>query len=159
MHISESAKKSLSNRRVFKAIAFEGMNGRYETVGESHYQTLQWLFPSHIETNKPLAGSNVPKPSVAASGIAGLKVSPPIQEGPLLDRSAVEGATSDRLPGFPSNGVDEAKLFARDSLITWLSSGHGIYHISVKLGSGKSTLMRYLCEHKQTKSLLKEWAG
>jgi len=41
----------------------------------------------------------------------------------------------------------------------WLKSGSGIFHIAGKPGSGKSTLMKYLCRHKETKSLLEEWAG
>jgi hypothetical protein len=49
---------------------------------------------------------------------------------------------------------DAKKLFTH-----WLASGSGIFHISGKLGSGKSTLMKFLCEHDRTKKLLREWAG
>jgi len=41
----------------------------------------------------------------------------------------------------------------------WLRSGSGIYWVSGKAGSGKSTLMKYLCAHSQTKTLLQEWAS
>lgn len=41
----------------------------------------------------------------------------------------------------------------------WLKSGNGIFHICGKPGSGKSTLMRYICRHPDTKHLLAEWAG
>jgi hypothetical protein len=41
----------------------------------------------------------------------------------------------------------------------WLRSGSGIYWISGKPGSGKSTLMKLLCSHATTRSFLKEWAG
>ncbi|KAK3368502.1 hypothetical protein B0H63DRAFT_497750 [Podospora didyma] len=44
-------------------------------------------------------------------------------------------------------------------LIKWLSSGQGIFHISGKLGSGKSTLMKFLYEHRDTKFELARWAG
>lgn len=46
------------------------------------------------------------------------------------------------------------KLFSE-----WLSSGQGIFHISGKLGSGKSTLMKFLCDHPRTKTELLKWAG
>lgn len=36
----------------------------------------------------------------------------------------------------------------------WLSSGQGIFHISGKLGSGKSTLMKFLCDHSRTETEL-----
>ncbi|KAK4451173.1 hypothetical protein QBC34DRAFT_58748 [Podospora aff. communis PSN243] len=52
-----------------------------------------------------------------------------------------------------------AKADARRCLIDWLTSGNGIFHISGKLGSGKSTLMKYICEHPSTKEMLKSWAG
>ena len=41
----------------------------------------------------------------------------------------------------------------------WLESGKGIYWISGKAGSGKSTLMRYICDHDQTSSSLKAWSA
>ncbi|CAG8978874.1 hypothetical protein HYALB_00005211 [Hymenoscyphus albidus] len=46
-----------------------------------------------------------------------------------------------------------------ESFITWLSSGDGIFHISGKPGSGKSSLMKFLCQHTQTKESLHRWAG
>lgn len=48
---------------------------------------------------------------------------------------------------------------ARDDFIYWLERDHGIFHISGKPGSGKSTLMKYLYQHRRTKDHLKFWAG
>lgn len=45
------------------------------------------------------------------------------------------------------------------SVVDWLSSGSGIYHISGKLGSGKSTLMKFLYNHERTRAELQKWAG
>lgn len=41
----------------------------------------------------------------------------------------------------------------------WLCSESGIYWVSGKPGSGKSTLMKYLCDHPNTTSALQQWAG
>jgi hypothetical protein len=41
----------------------------------------------------------------------------------------------------------------------WLRSENGVYWISGKAGSGKSTLMKYLTSHARTRTGLKEWAG
>jgi energy-coupling factor transporter ATP-binding protein EcfA2 len=41
----------------------------------------------------------------------------------------------------------------------WLEHEHGMFFIVGKAGSGKSTLMRFLAGHKQTRTLLESWAG
>jgi hypothetical protein len=41
----------------------------------------------------------------------------------------------------------------------WLKSGSDIFHIVGKPGSGKSTLMKFLCEHEATEEHLQEWAS
>ncbi|KAG7294514.1 hypothetical protein NEMBOFW57_004589 [Staphylotrichum longicolle] len=46
-----------------------------------------------------------------------------------------------------------------DDLSEWLRSGEGIYWVSGKAGSGKSTLMKRLVQHPRTQDLLLEWAG
>ncbi|KAL9118898.1 MAG: hypothetical protein Q9187_004547 [Circinaria calcarea] len=41
----------------------------------------------------------------------------------------------------------------------WLRSQNGIYWISGKAGSGKSTLIKFLCTHPRTREYLQQWAG
>ncbi len=45
------------------------------------------------------------------------------------------------------------------NFVDWLRRGDGIYWISGKVGCGKSTLMRYLCENKTTQRELDAWAA
>ena len=40
----------------------------------------------------------------------------------------------------------------------WLEHGNGVFHIAGKPGSGKSTLMKFLCRQERTKELLQAWA-
>ncbi|PYI18936.1 hypothetical protein BO99DRAFT_433104 [Aspergillus violaceofuscus CBS 115571] len=47
---------------------------------------------------------------------------------------------------------------ARRRFIGWLEEGDGIFHISGKPGSGKSTLMKYICQDKATEKHLKLWS-
>ncbi|KAI1354836.1 hypothetical protein F5Y01DRAFT_272832 [Xylaria sp. FL0043] len=51
-----------------------------------------------------------------------------------------------------SNGREN--LFA-----PWLQSGGGIFHVSGKAGSGKSTLMKHIWLHDRTREHLETWAG
>ncbi|ROV99426.1 hypothetical protein VMCG_06407 [Cytospora schulzeri] len=44
-------------------------------------------------------------------------------------------------------------------LLAWLRSGRGIFWVSGKPGSGKSTLMKFLADNPQTQIELSAWAG
>ncbi|KAG5743647.1 hypothetical protein H9Q70_013636 [Fusarium xylarioides] len=55
--------------------------------------------------------------------------------------------------------MHKMKSKSRKLFIGWLSSPEGIFHIAGKLGSGKSTLMKLLCTHSQTRLGLEKWAG
>jgi hypothetical protein len=45
------------------------------------------------------------------------------------------------------------------TFLDWLKRGKGIYWVSGKAGSRKSTLVKYLCDHKHTRDALETWAG
>jgi hypothetical protein len=45
------------------------------------------------------------------------------------------------------------------ALSEWLRSGTGLFWISGKAGSGKSTLMKFLADKRETQALLEEWAS
>lgn len=49
-------------------------------------------------------------------------------------------------------------VHAWDNFIAWLENGEGTYWISGKAGSGKSTLMNFLCQDERTIEALKIWA-
>ncbi|KAL8871949.1 MAG: hypothetical protein Q9198_007304 [Flavoplaca austrocitrina] len=51
--------------------------------------------------------------------------------------------------------VDDTPLW--DDFARWLKSGHGLYWINGKAGSGKSTLMNHICTHTRRLELLREW--
>jgi len=59
----------------------------------------------------------------------------------------------------PTGNISEAKRDARSRFTNWLSSGTGIFHVSGRMGSGKSTLMKYLSGHSRTKGEIGNWAG
>ncbi|KAK1758148.1 hypothetical protein QBC47DRAFT_373811 [Echria macrotheca] len=53
------------------------------------------------------------------------------------------------------NPADSDSVTLRD----WLATGSGVFHISGKMGSGKSTLMKYIVQEPETQRLLDTWAG
>lgn len=46
-----------------------------------------------------------------------------------------------------------------DNFVQWLESGRNAYWINGKAGSGKSTLMSFLCQDARTKDSLRLWSG
>lgn len=46
-----------------------------------------------------------------------------------------------------------------DDFARWLESGHGVYWINGKAGSGKSTLMNHICHHSRKLELLEQWCS
>ncbi|KAH7140358.1 hypothetical protein B0J13DRAFT_63435 [Dactylonectria estremocensis] len=54
---------------------------------------------------------------------------------------------------------DRNRLKARDSFVSWLTQGSGIFHISGKPGAGKSTLMKYISSHPRTREYLEAWVN
>ncbi|PNP59714.1 hypothetical protein FNYG_14845 [Fusarium nygamai] len=55
----------------------------------------------------------------------------------------------------------KSQIRARAGFSSWLSCcrGGNLFHISGKAGSGKSTLMKFLYNHKRTRARLEEWAS
>ena len=86
----------------------------------------------------------------------------------MYDReSAVEDASPETFEWFLKDDhlkdaeekLDVYKQEAKDRFLEWLTSGSGVFHISGKLGSGKSTLMKFLSTNDLTKKHLQQWAG
>jgi hypothetical protein len=57
-----------------------------------------------------------------------------------------------------SEGLDSQMLEFANTMQEWLTSQDGVFQIIGKPGSGKSTLMKFLCQHERTQALLQEWA-
>ncbi|KAH8900358.1 hypothetical protein GQ53DRAFT_632752, partial [Thozetella sp. PMI_491] len=52
----------------------------------------------------------------------------------------------------------QCRDLAKSAILGWLASGSRIFHISGHPGSGKSTLMKFLCNHPRTREELQKWA-
>ncbi|KAF4959860.1 hypothetical protein FGADI_1363 [Fusarium gaditjirri] len=50
-------------------------------------------------------------------------------------------------------------IHAQSSLRHWLTSNHSLFWVTGKPCSGKSTLMKFVAEHRDTRNLLQKWAG
>ncbi|KAI4136525.1 MAG: hypothetical protein LQ341_005570 [Variospora aurantia] len=57
----------------------------------------------------------------------------------------------------PGEENDISSEYRWDDFPTWLKSEHSLYWINGKAGSGKSTLMNYICQHHLPPQFLSEW--
>jgi hypothetical protein len=55
--------------------------------------------------------------------------------------------------------IDEDRRKSHELFNGWLLKGDGIFHVTGKLGSGKSTLMKFICDDEATINRLSTWAG
>jgi hypothetical protein len=153
LDISEEAGQIITQQRILKSLAFGQMHGRFEAVNTAHYKTFRWIFGDSPESedDKSSGSDDEDSPESEDEKSSGSEDgdSPGPEEEQSLDS---EGDAPFRTEKAETSGA--AYRLASESLIHWLSSGNRIYHISGKLGSGKSTLMKFLCEHKRTKAEL-----
>lgn len=137
--MSEDTFHDMINHRIIETLAFNDMYGRFDAVAPAHYKTFEWIFHGDVDLDD--SGESV-------------------NQNDKSDE-ADESDKSETVSDNHKHGVrnDPYCSMARESFLSWLTSGNGIFHISGKLGSGKSTLMKYLCEDRRTVTALNEWVG
>lgn len=151
LSLQEEALNATINARILDSLAFDGMRGRYDMVNEAHYKTFRWILgDDDVDSESDLLGSVT-------------------SDGDFDDDDNSAGSDEDTSVGNDGpevqhradldEEVERMRSDARARFLGWLSSGKGIFHISGKLGSGKSTLMKFLSDHPTTRSSLEEWAG
>lgn len=69
------------------------------------------------------------------------------------------GKTLDWLFSEPNSKPDSAANKSVANFLTWLRGNQSIFWVNGKAGSGKSTLMRFIFNHRKTFEELRKWAG
>lgn len=114
--------------RLLQSLKFPGLNERRNQVPDAHKSTFQWIF----------VGDD--GPSVEDS------------TGSDLEDSDWEDSDLDDLD------LADPSEASWDLFSNWLSSTAGIYWISGKPGSGKTTLVKYVLNHPKTAAYLDIWS-
>ncbi|KAF4445542.1 hypothetical protein F53441_10739 [Fusarium austroafricanum] len=114
---------------ILASLDFEGRTTRQRMVDKAHEKTFQWIF----DAPQPLDLES-------SSDIEGDWTSGNEQE---IKRTKKETIMRQQM---------------RERFLQWLSSGTGVFHISGKMGCGKSTLMKFLSHHPETDAQLQKWA-
>lgn len=144
--IQNQALCAIHQDRILQSLRFEGMGRRYENVQRCNQKTFTWIFENagdELGTDEGYESKSDDRHELGTGG----KTEPDASEDSLsLDIDHNEK----RL---------EMKREARNRFLSWVSSPAGIFHISGKLGSGKSTLMKFLYNSRFTRTQAQKWAG
>lgn len=122
---------TIAQDRILNCLSFEGMNRRSNMVVETHSNTYEWILEDDPKNDQ------------------------------MSSEREVDGVVEDDASNQPQEIEDVEKLRAREKLRTWLESktSHDVFHLSGKLGSGKSTLMKHIRASPRTEEKLNTWAG
>ncbi|KAM6509647.1 hypothetical protein FALCPG4_017295 [Fusarium falciforme] len=132
--IHDKALSAVYQDRILRSLQFEDMHRRDDRVQNPYENTFKWILEDEEESMSDDTSSLSAESSLSS-------------ESWISDESQYDPFREDR------------KRQSRDMFLKWLSSGSGIFHISGKLGSGKSTLMRYLSTRTRTQTEIEKWAG
>jgi hypothetical protein len=167
-------------RHILEQLRFTNMGDRYERIEGAYAKTFNWIFQEE--------GSVVYGPEIGGlAGEGNVAYGPEIEalagEGSVVYGPEVEDLTREnedsimrRDSASPSAKEQSNKAAASEtnasadvneetrnpgwsSFINWLSSEEGVYWITGKPGSGKSTLMKYLYQDRRTLEHLRSWSS
>ncbi|KAK4461541.1 hypothetical protein QBC42DRAFT_92312 [Cladorrhinum samala] len=133
--------------RLLRSLKYPGMNARRNQVTASHVGTFGWILDIEDDSDDGLDdgsddGSDGDS-SFSSSSPTGL----PLRRNRMMEQVS---ANDDSL-----NTLD---LHRRsDNFSEWLKSDNDLFWISGKPGSGKSTLVKFLLGHRETKKALDVW--
>ncbi|KAF4970351.1 hypothetical protein FSARC_2607 [Fusarium sarcochroum] len=130
--LQEEAVCTIYQRRILESLRFDKMHERDDRVELPHESTFNWLLEEDTITH---LGQST--------------------------RENQEDEAENEPKKEECGECEEMKRNSRELFLNWLSSPtpNGIFHISGKLGSGKSTLMKLLSIHPKTRTELQKWAG
>jgi energy-coupling factor transporter ATP-binding protein EcfA2 len=139
VNISHQALDANMKTHILSNLQFKAMSDRFGDVENAHCNTFSWLMGE-----LPFDSDSVPDSQTDSQSESESK-------SYSESRSA---ATSEN-----EVSLDESQHKAKSDFESWLRNGKGVFFITGKPGAGKSTLMKYLYLHSETKEHLQAWAG
>lgn len=179
VRIPERSLERLAQGSILRGLEFDTMYYRYDTICEAHEKTFRWILADDLDErcnvdcpnrrqNELLSDSGAEtmkdmnlKVNVT-SALAEKNALVIWTEGddghfPSLARDISHGP--DQFPSSKCLPTCEERRAMRRKFTQWLSSGSGVFHFSAKLGAGKSTLMKMIINHDESRKRLVTWAS
>ncbi|KAI9660684.1 MAG: hypothetical protein M1821_010036 [Bathelium mastoideum] len=160
---------------ILNRLSFGEMHSRELSIEDAHAKTFRWLLydPSDEMPDEDAEDEDALKKN-QNNETTGLEHGidepdrPELSPSPSRPETGSDLIESSWAPEAPNDGPsqqeakeqdDEERKKTRLKFLSWLNSGTGVFHISGKLGSGKSTLMKFLSKEARTKQELQKWAN
>lgn len=159
--IDDIPKLNTAEECILRRLYFSSMHSRLDTVSEAEMGTFAWLLEDEADELR-LVKSGPTEITTNTSDHSLINQSETNEQGTDLKRDKdYEKRTSAAGANHSTKCSDEQRLKqqVRQSFLKWLRSGDGIYHISGKAGSGKSTLVKFLCQELRLINELEQWVG
>jgi hypothetical protein len=155
--LEEAPKRRSTEQLILQKLYFRSMHSREDAIADTEGKTFRWLLRDEESNDENSEDKSSDDESSDES-----TTPDPVVTSDTESEAADELSDDDNLPwDYKSKNAEELKMQqqTRQSFLTWLTSDTEVYHISGKAGSGKSTLMKFLCEHPNLKKGLQKWAG
>ncbi|KAK3690462.1 hypothetical protein B0T22DRAFT_193218 [Podospora appendiculata] len=160
-----STNRAAYEDQVLRKLEFDEMHYREDSIEKEHEKTFRWLlYDPSVEDAEEDDSSSIRSEVFHSFADSDNEDDSEDEEGSEMEQYRSSSPTSatyseqshETQRQRPEEPPERTKT--RDLFLTWLSSGNGVFYISGKAGSGKSTLMKYLCAEEQTQQKLEVWA-
>ncbi|KAG7421532.1 hypothetical protein Forpe1208_v000105 [Fusarium oxysporum f. sp. rapae] len=148
--LHEEGINSIYQHRILDSLKFELIHQRDEKVHDPYDKTFQWIFE---DGDTSTTNSDISLPALPAGQEEESDNSDNSQ--PADDKNEDDDECEDE----DERNRQAMMAESRQRLLNWLALSDKIFHVTGKLGSGKSTLMKFLYSHPTTKGALKGYAG
>ncbi|KAI8623170.1 hypothetical protein F5Y19DRAFT_482008 [Xylariaceae sp. FL1651] len=128
-------------------LKFPEMRRRENAIEPALTGTYQWLlYPPEVDHSR--------------SASPGLDTASSDEDGIIGAFRGLNKVAMQSVKSFDENKQEsELKTETRARFLNWLESGSGIFYLSGKPGSGKSTMMKFITREKRTAEALRTWAA
>ncbi|KAH7367379.1 hypothetical protein B0T11DRAFT_53324 [Plectosphaerella cucumerina] len=156
--LSTTAANVSADEQILEWLWFPDLFTREASIDRAHDGTYRWMLYSEPE-------KRVSFDAASSSGVSNFSSGAEAVEADLVPTALSPGETNEFRVWRKEKLVRliqvEQQLHSkiRRRFVQWLEHDNGLFYISGKPGSGKSTLMKYIAEEEQTTDLLNSWAG
>ncbi|KUL88478.1 hypothetical protein ZTR_05452 [Talaromyces verruculosus] len=152
---------------ILRRLYFPSMHSRLDTVSEAEIGTFAWLLEDEedevhsVKLSPAETIADTSDSSIVNQGETNEQDTDSKRDKEFSERAIAAGVNHSITNKSSIKRSDEQRMKqqVRQPFLAWLSSGDGIYHISGKAGSGKSTLVKFLCQNPRLNRELERWAG